>query len=148
MAQCLARRDAFKAGDEITVEQADIRTAAMENASMAVLNFTLQFLPPDQRGALMQRIARAMRPGGVLVISEKLVFDDDAVNDLFIDLHHQYKRSQGYSDLEIAQKRAAIEKVLVPDTLSTHKKRLAEAGFSRSEVWFQCFNFASILAIK
>ena len=63
-------------------------------------------------------------------------------------MHHAFKKSQGYSDLEISQKRTALEKVLIPDTLSTHQERLKKSGFSRVEVWFQYFNFASLIAIK
>ena len=70
------------------------------------------------------------------------------MNELYIDLHHSFKKAQGYSELEIAQKRSAIENVLVPETLETHKARFNEAGFKSSDVWFQCMNFASLVAIK
>jgi tRNA (cmo5U34)-methyltransferase len=63
-------------------------------------------------------------------------------------LHHNFKRANGYSDLEIAQKRSAIENVLIPETLATHRQRMKDAGFASVDVWFQCFNFASIIAIK
>jgi len=82
------------------------------------------------------------------VLSEKLLFDDVELNGLLTDLHHRFKRSNGYSELEIAQKRAAIEHVLIPDTLPTHRQRLHAAGFRSVEVWFQCFNFASLIAVK
>lgn len=127
---------------------ADLREVPILDASMVVMNFTLQFIPPSDRDALMQRIANGMQPGDALVLSEKLVFDDDKVHRLFIELHENFKRSNGYSDLEIAQKRSALENVMIPDTLQTHQRRLAAAGFSRVELWFQCLNFASILAIK
>jgi tRNA (cmo5U34)-methyltransferase len=66
---------------------------------------------------------------------------------LMVKLHHDFKRAQGYSDLEIANKRQALENVLVPETRDTHKARLLEAGFSHADVWFQCFNFASLVAV-
>ena len=80
--------------------------------------------------------------------SEKIQFDSAQVNELFIDLHHDFKRANGYSDLEISQKRDAIENVLVPESLAMHRQRLVDCGFSRVEVWFQCFNFASLVAFK
>ena len=132
----------------VEVVCADLRELAISNASMIVMNFTLQFISPDERLALMQRIAAGLNPGGVLVLSEKLLFDNTETNQLLTDLHHRFKRSNGYSDLEIAQKRAAIEHVLIPDTLDTHRERLQAAGFQNVEVWFQCFNFASLIAIK
>ena len=89
-----------------------------------------------------------MRPGGVLILSEKVLFDDAHLNDLLIDIHHDFKRAHGYSDLEVSQKRNALENVLVPETIATHRKRLARAGFASGDVWFQCFNFMSMLAVK
>jgi tRNA (cmo5U34)-methyltransferase len=76
------------------------------------------------------------------------VFPDETLNQLNIDLHHDFKRAHGYSDLEIAGKRDSIENVLVPESLDQHRERLRDAGFSSSDVWFQCFNFASIIALK
>jgi len=82
------------------------------------------------------------------VLSEKLVYEDELENQNLIEWHHNFKRANGYSDLEISQKRAAIENVLIPDSLEQHQKRLKEAGFESSYQWFQSFNFASIVAIK
>ena len=81
-------------------------------------------------------------------MSEKIKFDDTTLNDLYIDRYHAFKRANGYSDLEISQKRSALEDVLVPDTLETHQARLSAAGYAHSAVWFQCFNFVSIIAVK
>ncbi len=126
----------------------DIRNVEVNDASVVVLNFTLQFIPPDERQELLQRIGEGMRPGGVLILSEKVVFADAHLNELLTDIHHDFKRAHGYSDLEISQKRTALENVLVPETIATHRERLAEAGFSSVDVWFQCFNFMSMLAVK
>ena len=90
----------------------------------------------------------ATLPGGVLVLSEKIRFESDAEQAIQTRLHHEFKRANGYSDLEISQKRAAIEKVLIPETLADHRDRLQRAGFDQVLVWYQCFNFVSMLAIK
>lgn len=127
---------------------ADILDVDIRNASMVVLNFTLQFVAPSQRDALIRRIAGGLRPGGMLILSEKIHFEDAALNALFIDLHHRFKEQNGYSRTEISQKRAAIENVLVPETLRMHEQRIRAAGFSSFAVWFQCFNFASMVAVK
>lgn len=126
----------------------DIVDTEIENASVVVLNFTLQFIPVAERDALIARIYRGLRPGGVVILSEKVSFDDPQYHALMIELHHNFKRANGYSDLEIAQKRSALEKVLLPETLATHQQRFKKAGFASSDVWFQCLNFASMLAIK
>ena len=127
---------------------ADIQDIAIEDASVVVLNFTLQFIPLDHRLALITRIYQGLKPGGVLILSEKMAFDDQLKQDFHTEAHHDFKRANGYSDLEISQKRTALERVMIPESLTCHKQRLQDAGFSMSEVWFQCFNFASMIAIK
>lgn len=126
----------------------DIMRVALQDASMVVLNYTLQFLSIEQRLPLLARIAGALRPGGILVLSEKLRFADTAQDQLNIAMHHDFKRAHGYSDMEIAGKRDSLENVLITETLDVHRKRLREAGFHSAEVWFQCFNFASLIALR
>lgn len=135
---------------EIPVELvcANIQDVELQQASMAVLNFTLQFITVEQRLGVLAGVANGLLPGGVLILSEKVVFEDEPHQQLMTELHHNFKRAQGYSDLEIAQKRTAIENVLIPETLQTHRDRLRQAGFRSVDVWFQCFNFASLIAIK
>ncbi|MEK9765805.1 MAG: carboxy-S-adenosyl-L-methionine synthase CmoA, partial [Thalassolituus sp.] len=82
-----------------------------------------------------------------LILSEKVAFDKDE-QQIQDTLHHDFKRANGYSDLEIAQKRSAIENVLIPETEDVHRERLLSAGFSKVIRWYQCFNFVSYLAIK
>ncbi len=124
----------------------DMRVVEICNASVVVLNFTLQFLPVEERLPLLQKIRAGMLEEGVLILSEKIAGADAREDELLIELHHAFKRANGYSDLEVGQKRAALEKVLVPETIATHTKRLYEAGFSHVDLWFQCFNFVSFIA--
>ena len=126
----------------------DITQQAIQRASVVVLNFTLQFIPLEHRQALLKVIYDGLLPGGVLVLSEKVCFEDSQHQQLMTDLHHQFKRDNGYSDLEIAQKRTALENVLLPETIEQHKTRLIECGFSQADLWFQCFNFSSFIALK
>ena len=126
----------------------DLQEVAIENASVVVLNFTLQFVPPTERLALIQRIYDGLRPGGVLILSEKITFSEPERQLFHEELHHDFKRANGYSDLEISQKRSALEKVMIPETVACHQSRLQAAGFSSAELWFQCFNFASLVALK
>lgn len=126
----------------------DIQDIEIETASMVILNLTLQFIPIAQRQKLLQKIYAGMLPGGVLIISEKIVFPDPELNTLFIDLYHQFKENMGYSRLEISQKRAALENVLIPETIESHRQRLGNCGFQSIDLWFQCFNFASLIAFK
>lgn len=132
----------------IHLHESDLETHPLSDASVVAMNFTLQFVRPDARQALMKKIALALKPGGVLILSEKVKFSDPVLNEMHIEMYHAFKKQNGYSDLEISQKRTALENVLVPDTLEEHSERLLDAGFSHCTVWFQCFNFASLIAIK
>lgn len=145
-ARTLIAAEATKAAIEIRC--ADVRETALETASLVTLNFTLQFVPPAERGALLSRIAAALRPGGFLVLSEKIAADDPHEQELLVTLHHDFKQMQGYSALEIAQKRSALENVMIPETVAVHRARLLGAGFSRVSIWLQCLNFVSLLAEK
>ncbi len=77
-----------------------------------------------------------------------MVDPDERDNAWRVERYHDFKRANGYSELEISQKRTALENVLVPDTLEAHHARLARAGFPRSLTWFQYLNFASLIAFK
>ena len=132
----------------VTLRCEDILHTRLDTASVTTLNFTLQFIEPEQRDGLLKRIADATCPGGALILSEKIRFDSETEQDIQTRLPHEFKRANGYSDLEISQKRSALEKVLLPETLARHRERLQRAGFDEVVVWYQCFNFVSMLAIK
>lgn len=126
----------------------DINNIQLKACSVVTLNFTLQFIEPNARLPLLRKIYEALLPGGVLILSEKICFQDSKEQGTLEQLHWGFKLANGYSDLEVSQKRSALEKVLLPNTLSEHKKRLSEAGFSNNHLWYQCFNFMSLIAIK
>ena len=97
---------------------------------------------------LIDKIYNGLNSGGVFVLSEKIKMDCPVKQDRLTQLHHAFKKANGYSDLEISQKRTSLENVLLPETIDAHIQRLKNTGFSEVMVWFQCFNFVSILAIK
>jgi tRNA (cmo5U34)-methyltransferase len=146
--RCSETIQAYRSETPVTVLQDDICNISIENASVVVLNFTLQFLTPDKRLKLLTNIYNGLLPGGILVLSEKFVFEDDLSHQLLIDLHLDFKRNNGYSELEISQKRSSLENVLIADTVEQHYQRLQNAGFKHNNLWYQCFNFGSIISIK
>jgi tRNA (cmo5U34)-methyltransferase len=147
--QLMARDDAANSSKTaVDVVHADIMDMKIDNASMVVLNYTLQFLPAKGRDGLMQRIYDGLVPGGLLVLSEKVLDEDEEMEKLLFDLHHEHKRRNNYSALENSRKRAALENVLVPETVAEHRLRLTQAGFKHIAVWLRYFNFVSIIAIK
>ncbi|MDH5484282.1 MAG: carboxy-S-adenosyl-L-methionine synthase CmoA [Gammaproteobacteria bacterium] len=125
----------------------DIRQTHISNASVVVMNFTLQFVAREDRLSLVKKIYDGLNPSGVFLLSEKISLAPDQ-QEWMTELHHEFKKANGYSELEISQKRSALENVLVPESIIEHEQRLREAGFSRVMPWFQCFNFVSLLAIK
>jgi len=126
----------------------DIENIQFENASLIVLNLTLQFINPQYRSDLVKRMFNGLLPGGALIISEKIIHENEEINKSLISLHESFKRENGYSKTEIAQKRKAIEGVLIPESIEQHLKRLSEVGFKKPLVQMQCLNFASFLAVK
>jgi tRNA (cmo5U34)-methyltransferase len=148
VSQCREIMASDGSGVPVEVICADIRDVPIENASVVILNFTLQFLSPDQRDAMIQKIYDGLHPGGVLLLSEKIAFEDKDKDAFETDMHHEFKKLMGYSDLEVAQKRKALENVLVRDTLDIHKNRLTRAGFTKAHLWFQCFNYISLAEFK
>ena len=127
----------------VRFECADIQTMPLENAHVVTLNFVLQFLPRDTRESFLRGIHSTLLPEGLLVLSEKVESDQE-----FEKLHLEFKRIQGYSNLEIAQKRTALENVMKIDSIDSHLARLDRAGFRNSRVWFRCLNWISIIADK
>lgn len=146
--QCRQHIEVDNAETPVEVICDDILEVAIENASLVVINFTLQFIPPARRPGLIEKIYAGMRPGAALLITEKIVSADKLEQEFMDDMHTQFKRANGYSDLEISQKRSALENVLIADPITVHQQRLQQAGFDQVYTWFQCFNFTGICAVK
>jgi tRNA (cmo5U34)-methyltransferase len=113
-----------------------------------LLNYTLQFIRPLRRKAFIHQLFDNLRPGGILILSEKKISHDPLLNRKYIDIYHQFKLDRGYSELEIAKKREALENILIPFSLEENRELLLDAGFTSVETFFQWFNFASFIAIK
>jgi tRNA (cmo5U34)-methyltransferase len=134
--------------DNLEVICEDINETTIQNASIVVLNLTLQFVEVSKRAPLLKKIYDGLNPGGVLIISEKIHFDDNENQKQITQLHLDFKRANGYSELEIANKRQAIENVLISENKKTHINRLKQCGFKEASCYFQCLNFASFLSVK
>jgi len=146
--QCQALTAEHRSEAMVTVEQADICEYEISNAALIVMNFTLQFIHESKRNDLIKKIYSGLNAGGAFVLSEKIKFDEADEQNRLTQLHHAFKKANGYSDLEISQKRSALDNVLIAESIDQHVTRLKRAGFSEVFVWFQCFNFVSFLAIK
>jgi len=129
----------------VTFVQADLRDVPLQRAGVVILNYVLQFVPPGDRLALLQRIRQALAPDGLLIVAEKVRFDDPDDQAFYEAVHLDFKRANGYRELEISGKRNALERVMIIDTETQHRQRFAEAGFGTVRKWYQCLNWASFL---
>lgn len=126
----------------------DIATTDFKRASVFVSNYTFQFLRPMARQALLKKIFSSLAVDGCLILSEKCLEDSADVSRVFADRYHALKERNGYTKLEIAEKRDALENVLIPFRVNENIEMLREAGFNPVSIFFKCYNFASFLAIK
>lgn len=138
----------FGKGDILTFREEDITTCALPQAAAVICHYTMQFLRPLTRLAFVQRIHTALPEDGLFFLSEKTISHAKRLNRDFIDIYHAFKRQQGYSELEIAAKREALENVLIPFSLEENIALLREAGFVEVEPYFKWFNFTALVAIK
>lgn len=138
----------FRTSKSVQFINEDIENYNFDNCAVFIANFTLQFINQEKRASMVEKLYDALQPGGLLIISEKVCFDDKVVDENFIDIYYNFKKARGYSDLEISNKREALENVLVPETIEKHIGRLHNAGFSNVDTFFQWFNFAGFLGIK
>lgn len=142
------KTELFSKQDIISFAEEDITHLNYPETGAFIVNYTLQFIRPLLRESLLRRLHADLRPGGLLIISEKTICQDIRLNRDFITIYHQFKRDRGYSELEIAKKREALENVLIPFSLDENKALLKKVGFVSVETFFQWFNFASFVAIK
>jgi len=126
----------------------DILNIEINNASIVVMNYTLQFLEKNQRQLILNKIYNGLKDGGLFFLSEKITNKNKLIREQLIHLHHDFKYKNSYSRLEISQKRKAIEEVLICDNKETHEFRFKKAGFKNFDLWLQHFNFVSYIAIK
>ncbi len=136
-----------KAGN-ITLVSALAEDIEISNASVVIVNLTMQFIKPEKRDNFVQAIYNGLNSGGVLLLTEKIVHMDKSLSELELAFYKKFKLENGYSELEISRKRDALENILIPETLESHTKRLNDAGFQKIDVWLKWFNFASMIAIK
>ena len=137
---------AFGAG--IDLELADMLTYDYRDEDIIVANYTLQFIRPMQRVELVKNLYSALNDDGMFIFSEKVVFADKKLDKDLIDIYYEYKKEQGYSEYEIAQKREALENVLIPFTIKENIQMCKDAGFKSVDTIFQWANFVSFVAKK
>ena len=134
---------------EVEVRHDDLlKTELSEPADLIIMNYTLQFISPEKRQDLLSKIFSSLKPGGTFILSEKINPEQECYFDLITDLYYDFKKRNGYSELEISQKREALENVMKPITPSVQIDLLKSSGFKNSEMIFRWYNFASYLCVK
>lgn len=135
-------------GIDIEFLNSDIFDVDINGAKVIISNYTLQFIRPLQREKLIKKIFDGLKEGGVFIFCEKVISEDKKLNKQFIDGYYDFKKSQGYSEFEIAQKREALENVLIPYTYEENKKMIEDTGFKHFDCLFKWLNFSTFIAIK
>ena len=143
-----ARQKTQAFGANIALELADMLTYGYRNEDIVIANYTLQFIRPMQRIELVKKIYEGLNKEGVFIFSEKVVFEDKKLDKQMIDIYYDYKKTQGYSEYEIAQKREALENVLIPFTIEENIRMCQDAGFASVSTIFQWANFVTFVAKK
>lgn len=151
--RCREKLQPYPFADCVNLYQGDIRNLDsvgfdFSDVSIVLMNYTMQFVPVEDRLELLTQIRQSLRPGGFLLLSEKFVHDDVQLDRTLIELYFDYKRKNGYSELEISRKRDALENVLVPFSVKENERLMLKAGFSNVEVILKWFNFGSFLAYR
>lgn len=142
------KAELYRKKEAISFIEEDITSQRRQEAGAFIVNYTLQFIRPLKREAFLRGLYSSLRPGGILLLSEKIISHDQRLNREFIDIYHQFKRARGYSELEIARKREALENVLIPFSIEENRAMLQAIGFKPVETYFQWFNFASLIGVK
>jgi len=137
-----------KNGNRFQTLQCDVEDAEFHSASAVIMNYTLQFVSPLKREKLIQKIYNALVPKGVLIVSDKVHQSSTDVSRIFMDKYYDFKRRNGYSDVEIWQKREALENVLIPYTIGEERSLFSKCGFETIDIFFSWYNFTSFLCIK
>ena len=142
------KTELYSKQDSITFIEEDITRLHHPATGAFLLNYTLQFIRPLLREDFLRRLYADLRPGGLLILAEKTISSDTRLNREFIEIYHHFKRERGYSELEIAKKREALENVLIPFSIDENKALLQRVGVVSVATFFQWFNFAAFVAVK
>ncbi len=142
------KAELFSKQKSLNFIQGNIMDVDQPSTSAFILNYTLQFIRPLNRENFLTRLFASLRPGGICILSEKTISHHPGLNRSYIDIYHQFKKERGYSELEIAKKREALENILIPCSLEENRSMLQAAGFVEVEPFFQWFNFVSFIAVK
>lgn len=148
LAECRTKLARLGLNHRVSVCNESVTTFAPKNASFVFLNYTLQFIEPTLRKGVLRLIFDNLLEGGALLLTEKVVHDDSLIEELITDLYYAFKRDNGYSQLEISQKREALEKVLQPLSVQENISLLKTVGFTSVDVFLKVYPFTTFLAIK
>ncbi len=143
-----AKNKAKAFGVNVEFIEADFLEYDFSGSKAIIANYTVQFVRPLKREKLIKKIYDSLEKNGIFLMSEKLITENKKLNKIMIDIYYEYKKKMGYSEFEIAQKREALENVLIPYTMNENIEMLKNAGFKEVEVIFRWNNFATFIAFK
>lgn len=134
--------------ERVTIEEADILEEPIENASVVIMNYTLQFIDPFHREELVKKIYKGLNHNGILLVSDKTLQSHTDISRIFVDNYYNMKRKNGYSELEISKKREALENVLIPYPIKEEENLFKICGFEAVDLFYTWYNFSSFICLK
>lgn len=147
--EAIVKLDSINADrNKVSIINGDFLTEDIKDASVVIMNYTLQFIDPLHREVVIKKIYNGLRHNGILLVSDKLLQTNTDISRTFIDKYYNMKRLNGYSELEISQKREALENVLIPYTLEEETALFKDCGFKGVDAFFSWYNFTSFICIK
>jgi len=132
----------------VLIEESDILHEPIENASVVIMNYTLQFIDPFHRESLIKKIYKGLNHNGVLLVSDKTLQSHTDISRIFVDNYYNMKRKNGYSELEISRKREALENVLIPYSIKEEENLFRLCGFEAVDLFYTWYNFSSFICLK
>ena len=125
-------------GFELTIGDVEKVLPNLDNVSVVVSMFTLQFMGKLKRKRVLSHIKEKVLEGAIFLVAEKVYLDDPLIQTLVHKMHIQEKRKSFY-DKEILDKDTQLAISMFCKTEKELLEELSEIG-NVSKVW-QSYNF-------
>jgi tRNA (cmo5U34)-methyltransferase len=132
--------------DRITYFKDTVKNFNFNNCSLVTSIFTLQFIPPKDREAILLNIYNGLNKGGAFIFSEKVFSDNPRVQEMMTFLYYDYKRNH-YSSDQILNKEAELRHLAKPSTEFEIITSCQNVGFTPHIFW-RNYNFVGFICIK
>ena len=136
----------------VTVYEEDLRSffppVVPGSVDVVLCVLTLMFVPVQYRQEILRTSYEAVRPGGGIILVEKILGTGADAERFMVEFYHTLKREHGYSREQVEAKSRSLESVLVSNSEQENKEMLLGAGFKEVNCFWKWMNFAGYLGLK